>query len=57
MAGLREESKASANEYLRRNPNYEYEFQLSTEPFARVEDRAHYIEAMEKAGLAPAKSE
>jgi adenylate cyclase len=53
MAGQTEEATAAANEYLRRQPNFDFEFQLSTEPFAREEDRNHYIEAMTKAGLGP----
>ena len=54
MADLPDEAKATAAEYLKRTPDFDFDFQLSTEPFARDEDRAHYIEAMKKAGLGPA---
>ncbi|MBT3704071.1 MAG: tetratricopeptide repeat protein [Alphaproteobacteria bacterium] len=57
MTDQMEEATAAANEYLRRQPNYDFEFQLSTEPFAREEDRNHYIEAMTKAGLGPKNPE
>jgi adenylate cyclase len=53
MADLPAEAKAAADEYLRRTPDFDFDFQLSTEPFAVEEDRQHYIQAMKKAGLAP----
>ena len=53
MADLPDEAKAAAAEYLKRTPDFDFDFQLSTEPFARDEDRAHYVEAMKKAGLGP----
>ena len=53
MVGKADEAKATANEYLRRTPDFDFEFQVATEPFARDEDREHYIEAMKKAGLGP----
>jgi adenylate cyclase len=57
MADQMEEATAAANEYLRRQPDFDFEFQLSTEPFAREEDRNHYIKAMTKAGLGPKSPE
>jgi adenylate cyclase len=51
MAGLPDEARAAADEYRRRTPDFDFDFQLSTEPFARDEDREHYIEAMKLAGL------
>ena len=54
MAGLADEAKAAADEYLRRTPDFDFAFQLSTEPFVTDEDRQHYIDGMTKAGLGPA---
>ena len=51
MAEFPDESRAAAGEYLRRTPNFDFDFQLLTEPFAEEADKALYIEAMNKAGL------
>ena len=51
MAGHDEEAKAAADEYRRRVPDFDYDYQLSTEPFLRDEERDLYAEGMKKAGF------
>jgi adenylate cyclase len=51
QSGHDEEARAAADEYRRRVPDFDYDYQFSTEPFLRDVERDLYAEGMKKAGL------